>query len=79
MTIHEMALSYLESSRSCRARLRSLRVQLLQDSSLCENDRLLLRRRLRLLQAMADETHAVGLYLQNYYPKGGTGLETSQP
>ncbi|MDO4750405.1 MAG: hypothetical protein Q4A39_06170 [Eubacteriales bacterium] len=78
MTIQELGLSYLENSRICRARWHELHERL-KNEELRECDRLLLRRRLTILQAMADETHAIGQYLRDYYHDEELAHETTDP
>ncbi len=66
MNLMELSAEYSESAALCRGRIAELRSGL-ADESLCEIDRLRLRRRIAMLTSMMRDALAVSRYLKNYY------------
>ncbi len=66
MTLKELSLEYRESGLVCKARADKLK-PLLRAPELCEMERLRLRRRIYILEAMGKEAMATANYLKNYY------------
>ncbi len=66
MKLIELSAEYERSAGLCRGRIAELR-QLLTDESMCEIDRLRLRRRIAVLTGMMRDALAVSRYLKNYY------------
>ncbi len=61
-----MAEQYRDSSERCKAGLKALRERI-NDLSVSETERLILRRKYTILEGMARETAAISKYLANYY------------
>ena len=72
MTLIELSAEYRNSSELCRARLAELNERL-ENTKMCEMDRLRLRRKTAMLETMLRDTVAISRYLENYY--GGTENE----
>lgn len=66
MTLSEMAAEYRKSGELCRSRLVQLKKQI-DDDSLSETERLLMRRKALVLETMVRDTIATSRYLENYY------------
>jgi hypothetical protein len=66
MTLEEMSGEYLAVSEKCRQRFRELCHEL-RNTDMSETERMLLRRRMCLVEAMAKETMSTAIYLKNYY------------
>ena len=66
MTLSEMSKEYRHSGELCRARLKELNDRL-ENTTMCEMDRLRLRRKTAMLETMLRDTVAISRYLENYY------------
>ena len=66
MKLIELSEEYSRSAALCRERIAELRGGL-DDESMCEIDRLRLRRRIAMLTSMMRDALAVSHYLKNYY------------
>jgi len=66
MTLEEMSEEYRAASEKCRQRFRELCHEL-RNTDMSETERMLLRRRMCLVEAMAKETMSTARYLKNYY------------
>lgn len=66
MKLIELSAEYSESAQPLKHRIAELSRQL-DDESMCEIDRLRLRRRIAILTSMMRDTLAVSRYLKNYY------------
>ena len=72
MTLQELSREYRDSAQLCKQRAAELAAQL-DDPGLSETQRLLLRRRICILTAMARDTMGVSSYLHTYYRKENEG------
>lgn len=70
MSLKELAEQYRETSAKCKAGLRVLKERV-NDESIGETERLILRRKCTILEGMARETAAIAKYLGNYYGSDG--------
>lgn len=68
MTLKELANQYRQSGEAVRRRARELETQLSRPG-LTKNEKLDLRRRIGMLNAMARDTIATARYLERYYRK----------
>ncbi len=66
MKLIELSEEYAQSAELCRGRIAELRSSL-ADETMCEIDRLRLRRRIAILTSMMRDTLAVSRCLKNYY------------
>jgi len=66
MTLEEMAEQYRQTGENCRASLRRLYDEL-RGRDLSETERLLLKRRICLVESMTRDAYATSRYLANYY------------
>ena len=66
MTLSELSKEYRESGQKCRQRVDELRL-VLDTEPMSETERLILRRRIYILETMARQTIATSNYLKNYY------------
>ena len=66
MTLEEMGEDYRARARIFYARITELRGEA-RDPALSETERILLRRRICVLETMERELRSTGLYLKNYY------------
>ena len=66
MMLSQLSVQYRESAQLCRDRAHELEPRL-GDKSMCEVDRLRLRRRILTLMTMARDAMAISRYLENYY------------
>lgn len=66
MTLKELSVQYGESAEICRRRFRELQEKLANDV-MSETEKLILRRRICLVESMARDAAATSRYLNNYY------------
>lgn len=72
MNLLELSRQYRLSGELCRERVALLKPRI-ADENISEQERLLLRRRVTILTAMARETIAISRLLEKYYEGKGTG------
>lgn len=63
-----MAAEYRVSGEKCRDRVRELREKV-KTHDMTESEKLLLRRRITMLSAMARDAVAISKYLESYYER----------
>jgi len=66
MNLSELSDEYRESGEKCRVRSAELQ-KLLRTKEMSETERLILRRRIYIISAMARESIATSNYLRGYY------------
>lgn len=66
MTLREMAKEYRGSGREFHARIAELK-QKCGNEAMSETERILLRRRICVLETIERELRSTGKYLENYY------------
>ena len=66
MSIYHLGGQYLDSAAKCRKRIRELKAQL-KEPDLGESQKMMINRRRCVLDAMARDARATGMYLQRYY------------
>ena len=72
MTLTQLSEQYRESGKKCRDRADELRITL-ETVPMSETERLLLRRRIYILETMARQTTATAKYLRYYYGEPQNG------
>lgn len=66
MTVYELGEAYLRNAVALRCRISELRTRL-RTEQLTESEKILLRRRICVLESMARDSRATGRYLKRYY------------
>ena len=66
MTLTQLSEQYRDSGKKCRDRADEL-IKTLKTAPMSETERLLLRRRIYMIETMARQTTATANYLRDYY------------
>lgn len=68
MTLYELGTQYIESAQAVRQRVCELRALLKKEAdNMTEKQKLHMRRRIYILDTMADDSTSIGRHLLNYY------------